>query len=666
MLEDRKKPFWKFAEYALYAFFFLFPLTSYQGFLYGGTSIRAISLMFLVCILLIAFGIRSFRSGNSVVLFKSPIFIALATYLAVVFISALSGLSFETSFWSSATRTTGIIYFIILGFFIYFLTNILSNRERQSNLILTIIISTGIYAFLALLGPEGLGLIFKGYKADGFTIGNSTFAAMYIFGAFLLSIYYIAQAEVRKKWMYVFPIILVVNPYILNSRVWFGDFSKGLIGEAQATSYVMVLSVIALGAIWLVSKIKDFNLKKKVVYSLFAASILVMVFSVFSLLSEGGILRNFYLSQSSGIRPITWDLSAEVISERPYFGWGTDNFERVFENNYDNRVLQSKYGGEAWLDRAHNVFVDQSVENGIIGLIAYLAIYLTIILCLIYSSLNSKDKIDRVFSSILIVYFTLHLLELQTAFDTTVSYPIIAFMVASAIILFSRARKDAGGKDEILVINNNLSRYIIGSMTVVVGLWLVIYALYPFYSVQRANVYIREVGSAEKRIDIYPQLFSSPIDGHAFLWRIAVDFQKGVAENPRILNDPNQVSYLKQELQIIEDEYKKYINKNPYHFRAYLNLADVLIYQRLFDVDKLEEAQLVLDKAIEIVPQSPQSYWMKAVAYVYMGKFESAREYANKGVELNPDIKLSHSIVEYVEKSIKNFPDLDLYFFQQI
>ncbi|MDQ5893110.1 MAG: hypothetical protein QG640_121, partial [Patescibacteria group bacterium] len=64
--------------------------------------------------------------------------------------------------------------------------------------------------------------------------------------------------------------------------------------------------------------------------------------------------------------------------------------------------------------------------------------------------------------------------------------------------------------------------------------------------------------------------------------------------------------------------------------------------------------------------QAPQPYWMKAVAYIYMKKFDLAREYAQKGLELNPLVKQSQNVVSYVEKSIKSFPEIDLYFFKQI
>ena len=57
---------------------------------------------------------------------------------------------------------------------------------------------------------------------------------------------------------------------------------------------------------------------------------------------------------------------------------------------------------------------------------------------------------------------------------------------------------------------------------------------------------------------------------------------------------------------------------------------------------------------------------MKAVAYIYMRKFDLAREYAREGLALNPEIKQSQEIVEYVERSAKTFPEIDLFFFRQI
>lgn len=658
--------FWRFVEYILYAYIAIFPFLSFKTFLFGGSSTRAASLILLTIFLGIALSLYMLRNGKQLLIPKSPIFVAISAYFIFIVISGIMGLDFNISFWSVVMRMTGIWYLLSLGFFIYiFWLYVHNNPEKQDKIILTVILSTSIYSLLYFLSPEGIGLLFSGYRSEAFTFGNTTFAGMYIFGAFLLSLYYLFRSEAKKWWMYVLPLLLIINPSILNIKIWSGDFSGGFIGEARASAYVIIASIISLIVIWSISKIRNLVLKKKVSYLVFAVSVLTVIISAFSLLSHDGYLRKIYLSQATAVRPIVWDMSEKAIAQSPYFGWGTDNFERVFEKNYDNRLLQDEYGNEAWLDRAHNVFIDELIENGFVGLLFYLVAYIVIILSLMHVALNSKDNKDRILASILIVYFPLHFVELQTAFDTTISYVMLAFMIMLAIVLFGRARKTDQGTEAVWTFSNWV-KYLCAVIALLYFSWSFLFGWIPFISAQIANGHIRTAGSSEKRIPLYQALFSSPTDKHSFLWRTSTDFQKGIGENPAVLSDPKKVASLKKEIEIFEEEYRQYIKGKTDHFRAKLNLADMLIYQRLFGVNKLVEAQEVLDEAIKIVPQAPQPYWMKAVAYVYMKQFDLAKDYANKGLALNPKIKQSQEVVRYVEESIRDFPDINLYFFKQI
>jgi O-antigen ligase len=535
---------------------------------------------------------------------------------------------------------------------------------------LSVILPTALYSVLSLLGPEGLGWFFKGYQGDGFTFGNSTFAAMYIFGAFLMSIYYLYQATNKKWWMYILPIILVINPNILSRHVWLGDFSQGFVGEARASAYMIVFSVFPLFALWGISKIHLKKTKTVVMYSLAGFLLLVAGCSTFSLFSNDGFLRKIYLSQATAARPIVWEMSEKSIRQRPFFGWGTDNFERVFEINYDNRLLETKNGKEAWFDRAHNVFIDQAIDNGIVGLLLYILLYLVIVFSVIRTFLHSTDKNDIFLSSILLVYFPLHFIELQTAFDTTISYPMLASMISIALALNYRVASltSVGGvvvkKTEWVLVG--IAKHSVAVLFLMFFVWSFFAGWVPFVRTQIANGNVRAVGTSEKRIPLYKNLFGSRVDSRAFLWRTSTDFQRGIAENPKMLEQPQKVEGLAKEILVLENSYREYLKNNPKSFRERLNLADILIYQRLFGVDKLAEAQTILDESIALVPQSPQPYWMKAVGYIYMKKFELAREYAKKGLAINPNIEESQNIVAYVEDSIKNFPNLNLYFFTQI
>lgn len=644
------------AEYIFYLFFALFPFLTTNYFLYGPSSFRSVFLIATASILGILLAIQLFKSKSSSKIsrlnldgfFCLPIVIALLVYFVFLAISGIFGLSFNDSFWSKATRTTGIWYLINLGIFMLALWPIVADEIKRHRLILVTIISTAIYSVLSLLGPEGWGWIFKSYPNDAFTFGNSTFAGMYLFGAFLLAVYYLWQADKKKWWMYVLPVIIIFNPYLLS---WRG------IGEAQASAYVVLFSIVALLVVWGISKIKNQKTRSIVAYSVFGLGLVIIVLTSFSLFSTDGYLKEAYLGRSSAVRPIAWEMSWGAIKERPLLGWGSDNFERVFEANYDNRIPEV---GEFWLDRAHNITIDQLVDVGIVGFGFYVLVYLVIILSLVYVALNSPEKQDRILAAILLAYFPLHFVELQTAFDTSISYPMLALMIVLAAALFQRTRKSKEFKS-YPIFNKSLGVLLLGFV-----LWSVIWGLIPFVRAQIANGRIRTVGSSEKRIPLYPALLSSPVDQHAFLWRTFTDFQRGIMENPKVLENREQVEGFKKEIEIIETRYREYVKNNPAHFRAKLNLADVLIYQNLFDSNKLAEAQEVLDEAIKLVPESPQSYWMKAVAYVYMNKFDLARESARKGMALNPRIQQSQEIVDYVERSAKTFPEIDLFFFRQI
>ena len=665
ILNKRDSLFWKFIEHSSYAFICLFPFINFNVFLYGGTSSRSTAVIFFATILGVAFGLWLLKKGNNLSFSKSPIIIAVALYFLVLLISAVSGLSFDNSFWSMATRTSGIWYLISLGFIAYMLWATFSDKRKQDKLILCTILSTALFSVLSFFGPEGLGWIFKTYSSDAFTFGNSTFAGMYIFGAFLLSIYYLLQADHKKWWMYVMPILLVINPNIINGKLLIAGVSGGLVGEARASAYSIVIALAALIVIWLVSKIKMVKTKTIVTYSIFSISVLGFVLCAISLLSHDGYLRGLYLSTTKDARPVVWEMSERVIAQHPYFGWGGDNFERVFETNYDNRVLQDEYGKEAWFDRAHNIFIDQLVDNGFVGLVAYALLYVVIILSLVYVTLKSAERKDRIFASVLIVYFSLHLVELQTAFDTAISYPMLAMMVVFSVILFDRTRVNMTKKENEIDMGS-WYKYPVSVLILLFFAWSFVQGLVPFVRAQIANGSVRTSGSSDGRILEYGKLFNSPVDKHSFLWKTSTDFQKAIGQNPKIVEDPKKAEMLKKELVIFENEYRTYSAQYPKHFRARLNLADMLIYQRLFGVNKLDEAQEVLDEAISMVPQAPQPYWMKAVAYVYMKKFDLAREYAKKAFDLNPKIKQSQDVIDYVERSIKSFPAIDLYFFKQI
>lgn len=664
-IENKKSGFITFLEYTAYGFFAIFPFFIFKSFLYQGSSSRFLLLCLATAILAIGFGIYLFYEKNRVSIWKSPILFVFGLYFVYLFVSAILGVDFSTSFWSRAERTSGLFYLTHLALFTVFLVHLVSQKESREKLLKVIIFTSALYSFFSLLGPQGFGVMFKTNPYDGFLFGNSSFAAMYLFGAFLLSLYYLFTKNKQDiNWYeYLLPVLIVLNPFLLNTNGGYTGVSS-VLGIAKASSIGLFISLGILFVIFLISKIKNIKLKKGLGVFFFSLSLVVLALGMKSLISDDGLVRKIYEKESTLARPLIWEISNKAISDKPLTGWGGDNFSMAYQENFDIRLLTAEYGNEPWFDRAHNVVIDQTVDAGYVGVSLYLLLYLVIFLSLLYVLLKTKDREDGALASVLITYFFVHLLELQTAFDTTISAVMFALMVALSVYVLNKTISESGKDNSFQV--SNAGKYVLGTILIGYFSWSLFFAIIPFWGIQTINGQFRTVGSAEKRIPLYEKLFDTKIDRAGILWRTSTDFQRGIGEKPEIVEDPSKVKFLIQEIDVIAKGYEDYIENNPENFRPYLSLADMYIYQMLFGINKLDEADAILDKAIVISGKHPQPYWMKAVISLYRRDFAKAREYVQKAKDMNSDVVETQRLEKYIEESIKTFPEIELYFFNQI
>lgn len=657
-------------EWVMYIFVALYPFILYSGYLYYGTTTRAINLVFVTGFLSITLGIGLLQKKNTITIIKSPLVIAMTCFFLISFLSGMYGVDFHTTFWSKATRMTGLFYFLHIGMFLFFLISVIEDRVKMIRLLKIFSISTALFSLGSLLGRDGFNVLFTQKPWDGFTFGNSSFAAMYLYAGFMVSLYLLfrEKKDSRKWWYYVLPLVIFLNPYILSKAFLFGKINifsnpTGVIGEAQASSVVFFVSLIFLGLLFLVFRIKNRSTRNSIITIGTIGGLIGVAYAVYSFLTPGGMLQNAYLKQASPARPIVWQLSKDAIRERPLLGWGGDNFDRAFESHYGNILLEKKNGNEAWFDRAHNVIIDQTVEIGYVGMVFYLFVFLVAVYCLIYVLRKSELRDDRILASVLLVYFVGHFMELQTAFDTTISYVACVIMSALVVVLYSKVRNTLG-KDDSLALNPRIQQAM-GVVLIILFSWTMLSGTFKIIGAQNANNTIRKIGSSEKRIPYYESLLGSPVDLGAVLWRTSTDFQRGISQNPKVLEDPKKVESLIKELGVIIDAYEQFSKESPYSYRVQINLASTYMYQRLFNIDNLEKAHVVLDEAIRATPDAPQAYWMKSVAYLYQRKFDLAREWAKKAYDLNPNIEQSQNVVRYIDESIKTFPEIDLFMFWQ-
>ena len=121
-------------------------------------------------------------------------------------------------------------------------------------------------------------------------------------------------------------------------------------------------------------------------------------------------------------RLYTWETAFWAIKDRPIFGWGPENFSFAFDKYFNYKHFHPGQGGETWFDRAHSVILDYAASTGIIGLLAYLAVFVLYYFQFFKSEFNNLRSLRQLFVSAL--FFALpfgYLIAGLTLFDV---YPI--------------------------------------------------------------------------------------------------------------------------------------------------------------------------------------------------------------------------------------------------
>jgi O-antigen ligase len=150
--------------------------------------------------------------------------------------------------------------------------------------------------------------------------------------------------------------------------------------------------------------------------------------------------------QSFQTRFWTWNSAWEGFKERPILGWGPENFSAVFDRHFDIRHYTPGKSSETWFDRAHSVIFDYLTETGILGLLAYIAMF--VVFYLQFFRATSKKLLTNektgfhispvslgLFGTILIGY----LVQGLVLFDVLPIYMNLFLVLAFAVYLFNHA-----------------------------------------------------------------------------------------------------------------------------------------------------------------------------------------------------------------------------------
>lgn len=338
----------------------IFPYITGKGFFFRIT----VEILFGFWLALLILDPREYFPRRNILLFAFGIFIS------AIFLADFFGVNFSKSFWSNYERMEGFILYLHL--FAYFLMLVSVFRKELDWRIffhLSVFVSLIVTAY-AYLEKFGSIETMSGSRVFS-TVGNPIYLAAYLLMIFfLLFFYFFETLNPRLKILYLliilfeFPVFLLTETRGALLGLWAGIFAAVSLKLAAAADRRLKIGLVVF--LWILV--------------LLPAGLIVFRESDF--IKSRSYLERFtsisLADQTARSRLLLWGLSWESWREKPFWGWGQDNFISAYTKNYNPRL----YGNEPWFDRSHNTPLQWLVEAGIIGFAAYLFIVIGVLVLL--------------------------------------------------------------------------------------------------------------------------------------------------------------------------------------------------------------------------------------------------------------------------------------------
>jgi O-antigen ligase len=568
----------------------------------------------------------------------------LYSVLALVVIDGLAtffGVFPYRSFWSNYERMDGYINILHLGAYFLVLVSMFKERVKWfwlANISLLANVYIVAYGFLQLAGQAQIHQ--SGTRLDA-SLGNSAYLAVYVlFHIFVAGYLLLSQWTKNKVLSAWYTIMIVANTIILYYTATRGAI-LGLIGGVILTCLLLailskgqtrkiaggiIILILLLGAGFWSIKNTDF-VKGNQVLSRFA-----------SISLSGGTTQSRFL---------IWNMSWQGFKERPVLGWGPENYPLVFAKYYDPKM----WSQEPWFDRSHNIFFDWLINAGLLGLLAYLSIYVSLLYYLWFGRRGKTNSIidtlagKSLLTGLIAAYFFHNIF----VFDNLISY--ILFF---SLIAFAHFEMTEGKKEEVLKVKNNYQAdkktlansdddYTAQALSVVivVAMCFVIYYanIKPIYASTNLIKALssRQAGSATN-FNYYQNVFNLNTFGSGEALEQLASRTIGVIGEAGV---PDEVK--KKFVQLTDEQTKKRLDQFSGDARS-----DLYFGSYLSTTGRVEEGLALLQKAQTLSPKKQQILFQLVSVYIQKQDAPSAIKTAEQAYNLDqtyPEARKIYALV---------------------
>jgi O-antigen ligase/tetratricopeptide (TPR) repeat protein len=556
---------------------------------------------------------------------KSWLFYAINIFVGLIALSDILGGNFSRSFWSNFERMEGLVTLLHLLAYFYVLTSFMKTEKVWDRLIQTSIGASLIIGGRGFLQLFGLYVTTQSGSRLDATFGNASYLAVYMLFHVFLTAYLLSKHQGGKFIKWIYGLIIAFQAFILIFTATRGT----ILALFGATALTLILVAI----------FEKEQLKfKKISIALLAG--LVLITGLFFVIKDSSIVARIeplrrmaeisLTDRTTTSRFLIWDMAYQGFKERPILGWGQENFLKVFDKYYNPAM----YAQEPWFDRAHNIFFDWLIAGGVLGLLAYLSLFI-----LSFYSLWKSQSLSVIQKSLFVSLLAGYFVHNIFVFDNIGSY--ILFIITLALIDFH----SKSGDEESLESNHSEPSYA-RVLVLFVGIFM-IFSIYFFNA--------KGVLAARKLIFAISPHPSGPIQNLEF-FKEAVSYdsygnqeirERLITTTTNILNADIPQETKEAFVVLARGEMQKELDNNPESARLQVFMGGFLNRLGLYN-----DALLYLDNAKKLSPRKQQIYFEYVTNYLSSNQLEKALESAKVAYEL--DKNFDNARIIYVVTLIYN------------
>jgi O-antigen ligase len=555
----------------------------------------------------------------------------LVAYFAVILVSCFTGVDFNLSFWGDVERMLGFFHIFHFLIFFFILITVFRMWTEWMMLFIASITAAVVVSLIGLFGANGYSTIGNTAYVSGYLIFNIFFAAILFFRA-------------RSSWRYLY-----VIPTLIMLFQFKGMHTSGAIIGLGASIFLAILLIGILHS------------NKKIKYSLLSVSALMIitVAVIFSQQQSAWFQNSFLKNLTSQkvtfqTRLLSWQGAALDFKYHPWLGTGFGNYAIIFDRQF-NPIFFNYDKVETYFDRAHNNLIDIVSTTGVIGLMAYLSIFIFVLYYLWLELKKNGYKINgeqngcRNLEIVLVIaLMAAYFIQNLAVFDSFVTYIGLMMMLG---FIYWLPKEDAFKSEEETIntawLKDSEREWFALIIIFLIALFIVSkYNMKPYRMLQGVIKGYSSimVGRSEEGFNIFrTSLTDTPLDrdGRGTLINL-------VASNPEALTSLS-VESMKLDYEYLVSLVVKNLQYNEQDSLFQLQAAQIYdLGARIFfkdDAQRTYYSELSLaaaEKAIAASPGRIPGYFVKAQSYLMQNKVQEAIETLKYAASLNPDYPQSY------------------------